>query len=231
MQDLVSIIIPSKYRIDILKETLQLIEENTAYPYYEIITVIDYDDYETYKIASGGTTVKINYGKSKYVGCINSGAISAKGKYVVFLADDVFVKTGWLSEAMYTMNHLLKGVGLVKFYDIDKEKHSSYGLAEKEFAYKLNNNNLLPDDYYQYNADVAFQIKARKAKKYIVCKRARIRHLHSYMKNEDKTNQNAKRLFPRDTRKLKQFINATCKTYNGKEKYDIDKSNVYGYGR
>lgn len=224
---LVSIIIPSKNRVDILKKTLQLIEDNTAYPYYEIITVIDYNDFETYKVASGGTTVKINYGKSKYVGAINSGARSAQGKYVVFLADDVFVKTGWLSEAMYVMQHLFKGVGLVKFYDIDKDKHSSYGLTEKEFAFKLNNGNLLPDEYYHFNADVAFQIKAREQRKYIVSKRARIRHLHSYMKHEDQTNISAKRLFQRDTRKLRQFIS---KTYDYKETYDIDKSNVYGYG-
>ena len=203
----VSIIIPSRGRTELLYKTLDTIKENTVYPYYDINIVVDYDDIETYSNVNGAYNTIINYSYAKYVGSINNGAEHSKNEYIAFLADDVFVESGWLSEAMYTMQRqFADNKGIVMFYDKEHNKRSSYGLVSKSFAYSINNWTLLNSNYYHKCSEIELQIKATNLGKSTVCKRAIVKHLHDYTEYNDDTKRRTESLKWRDSRVFNKFL-------------------------
>ena len=207
--DYVSIIIPSRGRTEILYETLQIIEDNTIYPYYDVTVVVDYNDTETYNFVSGICNTTINYNYVKYVGSINNGAKASNNEYIAFLADDVTVENGWLSEAMYTMKKQFSdNKGVVMFWDEQNQKRSPYGLVSKTFAYGINNGELLNSEYYHKCSQLELQIKASDLGRSIVCRRALVKHMHDCIEYNDDTKNRTKALKWRDSRIFNKFMKA-----------------------
>jgi len=95
-----SIIIPTFNRARILKKCLNALS-NQTYRNFEVIVVDDGSIDDTKKIISEfeGLKIKYIYQKHSQQGIArNKGIEKAKGKYIVFIGDDIVPEKNWLSE-------------------------------------------------------------------------------------------------------------------------------------
>lgn len=105
-EPLVSIIIPNKDEAETLKACMESIREKTAYQNYEIIVVennsVTDEIFRYYKELSGEGVRLLRYKKPFNYSAINNfGARAAKGKYLLFLNNDVTIITPeWLEEML-----------------------------------------------------------------------------------------------------------------------------------
>ena len=129
---MVSIIIPTKDKIDVLKRCIDSIYKQTVYKNYEII-VID-NNSEEKKTISALEQYKNKYDNFSYYtyNCefnysyLNNEAVKkAKGDYVVLLNNDTEVITGnWLGKMLgYAMQEHVGCVGAKLLYPIDTIQH------------------------------------------------------------------------------------------------------------
>lgn len=113
---LVSIVIPTKNHVDILKRCLDSIVEKTTYPNYEIILVDNCsDDGDTlayYKILTHKIVRCENVeGKFNFSRMVNLGVKNSSGSYVVLLNNDTEVITpSWLEDMLVYCQ--IPGVGI-----------------------------------------------------------------------------------------------------------------------
>lgn len=126
---MVSIIIATKNRLDLLRQTVQSVLSNT-YEEYELIVVNDasVDGTEEYlKTLPDGVRV-VNMPDSKGCGAAkNAGAAIANGKFLYFSDNDVYFDDGWLEKLIYTY-HEHKNYGL---RILGGDYHPHHGEAER----------------------------------------------------------------------------------------------------
>lgn len=109
--DLVSIIIPVKYRADLTRVCIDSIINYTKIP-YELILVQEGENKEiTDLLISYKTRFIHNKIPKGFAGAMNSGLDIAYGNYFCFLNNDTVVTPGWLEEMMSAFQD--KKVGLV----------------------------------------------------------------------------------------------------------------------
>lgn len=97
MNSLVSIIIPTYNRADMLKEAIQSIL-NQTYQFFEIIIIDDGSDDHTGKVIGGFDDDRINLIQLPHTGLIshnrNKGLEQSKGEFIAFLdSDDLWIET------------------------------------------------------------------------------------------------------------------------------------------
>ncbi|MEZ9657981.1 glycosyltransferase [Vibrio sp. 10N.261.52.F3] len=104
---LVSIIIPTKNGLEIVKQCIESIEQKTDYVNYEILLIDNQSDEQTaidyFKQLDQQKRVRlIHYNKLFNYSAINNFAVShAKGDYLVLMNNDIEILTeGWLSEML-----------------------------------------------------------------------------------------------------------------------------------
>lgn len=112
-QPLVSIIIPTRDRVDLLKRCLKSIEEKTTYRHFEII-IVDNQSQEpetlSYLACSPHAVVSVP-GPFNYSYINNIGAAHAQGEYLLFLNNDTEVITEeWLAAMLEHAQHPSVGV-------------------------------------------------------------------------------------------------------------------------
>ncbi len=131
-EDLVSIIIPNKDEKETLEKCLRSIWEQTTYPHYEILIVENnstsqeiFDYYEELKRLHNVTVLTWEYAFN-YSAINNFGVKYAKGKYLLFLNNDVEVITpDWLERMLGNCQRTAVGaVGARLFYPDGTIQHA-----------------------------------------------------------------------------------------------------------
>lgn len=111
MNDLVSIIIPVRYRPDLTRVCIDSIVNYTIHP-HELILVQEGDDPEITKLLQSYKTKFVQNKIPKgFAGAMNSGLELAEGGYLCFLNSDTVMTPGWLEEMLEAFKD--KQVGLV----------------------------------------------------------------------------------------------------------------------
>lgn len=125
---LVSIIIPTKDNVKLLKACIESIETKSSYKNYEILVIVNGDKKEETKIYLNGLKHKVlYYNKLFNFSRINNFAItSARGEHIIFLNDDTSViSQNWI-ECM--LEHSTKpnvgAVGALLYYPNDTIQHA-----------------------------------------------------------------------------------------------------------
>lgn len=137
-EPLVSILIPTKNHLDILKKCLNSIFQKTTYPNYEIILVDNGSDKE--EVFSYYEELSLSHPEVKvchldipfnYSRLNNFAAEQAEGKYYILLNNDVEVITPeWVEEMlMYTQREDVGAVGCMLYYPDNKIQHAGIVLG------------------------------------------------------------------------------------------------------
>ena len=110
--NLVSIIIPVRYRADLTKVCLDSVFNYTNVP-FEVILVQEGEDFEITKLLQSYQATFIQNKIPKgFAGAMNTGLDAAKGDFCCFLNNDTVVTPGWLSSMLDVFVKDLR-VGLV----------------------------------------------------------------------------------------------------------------------
>lgn len=101
---LVSIVIPTYNRADMLMSCIQAVVSLTDVP-YELIIVDDCSSDSTQQVLKNVENAKIvrNRKNLDFLRSANKGADQATGNYILFLNNDVIVRVGWLSKLVSTI--------------------------------------------------------------------------------------------------------------------------------
>ena len=149
---LVSIIIPTKGNIKLLKTCIESIEKKSSYKNYEIIVVDNSKKEKTRKYLGGLKHKVLFYNEPFNFAKINNFAVTyAKGDQIVFLNDDTLViSQDWIERMLeYSVRPNVGAVGALLFYLNDTIQHAGVligvggitshafeGLARVESGYK-----------------------------------------------------------------------------------------------
>lgn len=176
-----SIIIPTRNRYERLKTCIDSIEKNTKD--YEIIVVCDGDE-ETYNKIKNNKHKKIcNHVPQEYFQCINQGCSISSGDYIVYLADDVRVKKGWLEHAISVFKKKFDDFGLVGLKD-DMDggtTHAPHGLVSRNVL--IMQGYLFPPSYKHYFGDTELSLRMQAMGRYTNTEKVVLFHDH---KGKDK---------------------------------------------
>jgi GT2 family glycosyltransferase len=125
---LVSIIIPTKDNVKLLKTCIDSIEAKSLYENYEIIIVDNGSKKEETKKYLGRLEHKIlSYDKPFNYSMINNFAVShARGEHVVFLNDDTqVISQDWIEKMLeHSVKSTVGAVGALLFYSNDTIQHA-----------------------------------------------------------------------------------------------------------
>jgi len=180
MNQKVSILIPTRQRYEKLRRCISSILENTEYPEYEIVVIVDFDDPGSVAcIDFPNPRVKLicHNRREMYVGKINLGYHRTKSPFVVYLADDVIVRKGWLTEAMKVMKDELNGLGLVSFNDWHyQERLAPHGLISRKFVRAYLNNDIFYPGYVHYWCDTELTVRAKSWKRFAYSPKSFVEH-------------------------------------------------------
>lgn len=102
----ISIIIPVCNNVELTRQCLMALCENTDYPEYEVI-IVDNGSIDATKhflgCLSGDIKIISNMNNIGFAKACNQGAQAAGGKYLVFLNNDTIPQKGWLTELVTFM--------------------------------------------------------------------------------------------------------------------------------
>ena len=138
----VSLIIPTRDRVEILKNCVDGLQKNTDYDDFEVI-IVDNDSKEKKTLEyfdkiSADSRIKILKveGEFNYSKLNNLAVKEAKGEYLVFMNNDLeIIKNDWLKEMIYTFSEENVGiVGAKLYYSNNTIQHAGcvtgvYGVA------------------------------------------------------------------------------------------------------
>jgi len=180
----VSVLIPTRQRYKKLEKCLTKLFENTVYPNWEVVIIVDKDDLGSLLLAheiemSHTKEVKILQKEKRemYVGKINEGFHQTDSPLIVFLADDVLVNRNWLTEAVKTFNESFPdGLGLVSFQDEFDDRLAPHGLISRKYVEKYLKGNIFHPDYVHYWCDVELTVRSVGWGKFAHCPKSRIVH-------------------------------------------------------
>lgn len=129
----VSIMIPNKDGIDILKVCIKSILEKTTYDNYEIVIIennsTDQKTFDYYKSLEKNDKIKVLYYPEKgfnYAKIMNFGAKNSDGEYLVQLNNDTELLTpNWLEKMLgLCQREDVGGVGVAMYYPDDTYQHA-----------------------------------------------------------------------------------------------------------
>jgi glycosyltransferase involved in cell wall biosynthesis len=177
----VSVLIPTRGRYEKLEKCLKSLIDNTKYPDYEVIVIVDKDDPESIEVVKGlpynDVEIIIKEKREMYVGKINSGFHATNSPLVVFLADDVYVQPNWLAEAVSTFNKSFPdGMGLVSFKDEFDNRIAGHGLISRKYVEEYLNGNIFWPGYQHYWCDCELTVRSKKWGRYAYAEKAETFH-------------------------------------------------------
>ncbi len=156
---LVSIVIPTRDRLDLLAPCLDALEGRTTYRDYEVV-IVDNDSSEPETLRFFAETrhrVVRAPGAFNYARVVNQGVLASTGDFVVTLNNDVTVVTAdWLEQMVGVAG--LPGVGVVGVYLQDPSGHAQHeGVAIAPYPQHLrrDRNYLVPDAYLESTREVS----------------------------------------------------------------------------
>lgn len=165
---LVSIIIPTRDRVEILKTCIESIQKITSYPNWELIIVDNgSDEAETLtfleELANSGNAKIITYDSPFNYSAINNMAVeSARGEIIVFMNNDVEVMSAhWLTELVsHAIRPQVGIVGSKLLYSSGVVQHAGIALDPNFIAIHLHRYLPIGESGYCHRAAVVQDISA-----------------------------------------------------------------------
>jgi O-antigen biosynthesis protein len=155
----VSIVLPTRDRLDLLKPCLASLEACTSYPSYEVV-IVDNGSVQPETLRFFAETrhrVVAAPGPFNYAAVINRGVAATTGEYVVTLNNDVTIATDdWLEQMVGVAS--LPRVGVVGVYLEDPAGHAQHeGVAIAPYPQHLrrDRNYLVPDAFLRATREVS----------------------------------------------------------------------------
>jgi len=149
----VSVVIPTRDRLDLLRPCLAAIERRTTYPAYEVV-IVDNDSVEPATRRFFTETrhrVVAAPGPFNYARVVNRGVAASTGEFVVTLNNDVTITTDdWLEQMVGVAS--LRDVGIVGVHLRDPAGHAQHeGIAVAPYPQHLrrDRNYVVPDAYLE----------------------------------------------------------------------------------
>jgi hypothetical protein len=185
---LISIVEPSRDRLEGLRRIIESIRETTQEFDVEIVAVLDKPDPKSHNlIASLQPGITVVTMPDSYVNGhpqlkFQAGYEASKGEWVVHGSDDITFADGWLAAALVYPN---KG-----FIGLNDEHHGSnlapLMMVTREYIETTMNGRFGLPWYYVWWADNEWKVKAMRANAFTVCPGARFNHHHAaYTGNYD----------------------------------------------
>jgi glycosyltransferase involved in cell wall biosynthesis len=151
-----SVIIPTHNRKESLVKTLtSLSNQSLSTDYYEVIVVDDGSTDRTGEIQDFKYPYSINYiyqlnqGSAK---ARNNGALAARGRFLIFIDDDILVEPDYISGLLQIHNHYPRVIGMGIFLHFVPENATTFSqIYTKPF---INNKNNLSDSFVDFTACV-----------------------------------------------------------------------------
>jgi GT2 family glycosyltransferase len=156
---LVSIVIPTRDRLDLLEPCLAALESRTTYPNYEVVIVDNGSVEERTRLFLERTRHRVVAapGPFNYSRVVNAGVAAAGGELVVTLNNDVTISsTDWLEQMVGVAR--LPGVGIVGVYLEDPSGHPQHeGVVIAPYPQHLrrDRNYVVPDVFLEATREVA----------------------------------------------------------------------------
>ena len=152
----VSIIVPTKDRLDLLEKCINSIIQKTEYNNYEILIINNQSEYdETVKyfnhIVDNPNINVIDYNKDFNYSAINNYAVNfVKGKYLLFLNNDTeIISNRWINSMIeYCQKDHVGAVGAKLLYPNNSVQHAGVFLSSNRLI--LHSHKHLPDNYPGY---------------------------------------------------------------------------------
>jgi glycosyltransferase involved in cell wall biosynthesis len=186
INDLVSLIIPSRDRPASFERALKNLLVTTENLNVEIIAVLDFPDIVSRKVAGGFPNIKIvtmptNYINGRPMRKYQTGYLESKGDWVVALADDIILCDGWLHACLKWPN---KGfIGLADPHW--QERHlATMLMASKEYINRVMNGRFGLPWYYVWWADYEWSTKAGRIDALTFCPASSFIHDHADARSE-----------------------------------------------
>lgn len=145
-EPLISIIIPTKDRVDLLSKCLNTIFDKTAYGNYEVVLVdnnsVEKETFDFYKTLESIAKFRLimDNGDFNFSRLINKGVSESLGEYICFLNNDTEIITpNWLEEMLYyAIDPNVGIVGAKLLYPDGRIQHAGvivglHGLADHAF--------------------------------------------------------------------------------------------------
>jgi len=182
-----SIIIPTRGRVDRLKERLPILIERTPEfkEHTEIIFAVDVDDKESYDYLTSLGVFAINvliYDKNESFALPcdkwNRAATLARGKWLVTVSDDCIPeKEGWLTRALETKNYGF--LALPDGVTGDRNKHfTPLYMTTRPWLKKWNGGVLVLPMYKSWYSDIETCWRAKNSFTYIVAWDSVLKQVH-----------------------------------------------------
>ena len=145
VQDLVSIIIPSKDQVQLLKNCINSIQNKSTYPFFEIVIIENnstekdtFSYYEKLKLEGAGKIKIVTKEMSRfnYSELNNFGVMFSEGKYLIFLNNDTeIISPDWIERLLdHASRKEIGAVGAKLFYQDNTIQHAGIIVGIGEVA-------------------------------------------------------------------------------------------------
>lgn len=191
MNELVSIIIPVRSRVEKLLNLIGLIRKNTHYPRYEIIVVVDKDDAKIQGLIHDELADIVNWRimeRDGYVRKTNAGFKIAKGEYLQVFGDDVEPQENWLTNALLCFKKAFPdGIGVLAMDDGQyKQKLAIHPFVSRKWIDLYQHGKWFQwPEYIHWHGDLELTLVAKAMKKFIYCPKARVLHVRKNVQERD----------------------------------------------
>ena len=156
---------------------MQAFRATTANHTVEIIVVCDRDR-ETFERLQQEDCKVLYQGEGNAISAWNMGLRHATGEYIVFAANDLVPRAGWLDEALRVMRSLPNGSGLVGLNTGDHDTLATHFMVSRGFIKGYLGGVLAIPHYHHCFTDNEVNERARRAGRYAYAEGARIDHRH-----------------------------------------------------
>jgi len=189
MENLISIVIPTMYRKELVLECSRRIFETTRQHNIELIYVVDEDMGTVKALIEYVTNLPETRGQIMFRArrqgrhkAWNDGMSKTQGNFFVHMGDDGMVQGDWLTIALDAHRDRLGGYGMVAFNDLNLNGDTQVGthvLFDRKFCKEVLGGVMLVPHYKSFCPDLEFNERAKRAGKYYWCQNAVIEHMHS----------------------------------------------------
>lgn len=179
---MISIIIPTCERPEMLENMLKSIDLTTSRNEREVIVIID-GDYDSAHVAVGHGCNVIDFSQDKRgaLFCWNRGLQLSSGDMICQSGDDQVFHDGWLGYALESHAGQLGGYGVVGMNDLAYDGNTQLAtmvIFDRKFCKDHLGGVIAPPVYNYYCVDSEINAKAKLLGKFYWDKRAIAEHLH-----------------------------------------------------
>lgn len=180
---MISILLPTCFRPDMLKEMLRTLRTTTQGYELEIISVVD-EDNESRRILEFYDAEVIDFSPFKRgaLWAWNRALQLSDGDIIVPAGDDQIFHAGWLDFALESHNTKLRGYGVVGMNDLayngDTQVATMF-LFDRKYCKEQMGGIFAPPMYHYYCIDSEWNEKAKILGKFYWDERSVVEHLHS----------------------------------------------------